>query len=244
MADRQTLNVKPRDETGKGPARQLRREDWIPGVMYGHGEDTDHVKVQRKELNTVLERINVDNTLVDVELDGEDGQVPVLIREIQRNPVRRDILHVDLFRIRADEKIRVLVPLELTGKPDGVRNSGGILQQNRHEIEVECLPEEIPEQFELDVTELEIGDSLHVADLDTGGVRPLEDLDLTLCTVVPPTIIEVEEEEEEDVELEELEPELIGEMDEEEAEELAEGEEPGEEPDEEDEDGETTYEIP
>ncbi len=243
MADRQTLNVKPRDETGKGPARQLRREDWIPGVMYGHGEDTDHVKVQRKELNTVLDRINVDNTLVDVALDGEDGQVPVLIREIQRNPVRRDILHVDLFRIRADEKIRVLVPLELTGKPDGVRNSGGILQQNRHEIEVECLPEEIPEQFELDVTELEIGDSLHVADLDTGGVRPLEDLDLTLCTVVPPTIIEVEEEEE-DVELEELEPEVIGELDEEEAEELAEGEEPGEEPDEEDEDGETTYEIP
>jgi large subunit ribosomal protein L25 len=242
MADRQTLNVKPREETGKGPARQLRREDWIPGVMYGHGEDTDHVKVQRKELNTVLERINVDNTLVDVELDGRDGGVPVLIREIQRNPVRRDILHVDLFRIRADEKIRVLVPLELTGKPEGVRNSGGILQQNRHEIEVECLPDEIPEKFELDVTELEIGDSLHVSDLTTGDVRPLEEQDLTLCTVVPPTIIEVEEEEE-DVDLEELEPEVIGEVDEEEAEELAEGEEPGEEADE-DEDGETTYEIP
>ena len=212
--------------------------------MYGHGRDTDHVKVQRKQLNVVLDRINVDNTLVNLRVPGEDGEVPVLIREIQRNPVKRDILHVDFFRIKADEKIRVLVPVELIGNPEGVRNSGGILQQNRHEIEVECLPDEIPEKFELDVEELEIGDSLHVADLDTGGVEPVEELDLTLCTVVPPTIIEVEEEEEEEAALEELEPEVIAERAEEAAEEMAEGEEPREGADgEEGEEGEETYEI-
>lgn len=209
--------------------------------MYGHGMETDSVKVPRKELNTVLDRINVDNTLVDLEVDGEDDGVPVLIREIQRNPVRRDILHVDFFRIQEDEKIRVLVPLELLGNPEGVRNSGGILQQNRHEIEVECMPDEIPEKFELDVTDLEIGDSMHVADLNTGGVRPLEDMDLTLCTVVPPTVIEVEEEEEEEVPLEELEPEVIAERAEEAGEELPEGEEVPE--GEEGEEGEETYEI-
>lgn len=223
MAKEAILRAESRTETGKGAAGRLRRSGYVPAIMYGHGEEPSTLKVEAKELGMLLERISADNTLVDLTTEGGESK-KVLIREIQRHPYKSEILHVDFFHIREDEKIRVEVPLHFVGTAAGVKNSGGILQQNRHQIEVECLPGEIPEFFELDVSSLDIGDSLHVADLNTGGVRPLEELDLTLCTVVPPTVITVEEEEEAEAALEELEPEVIGRMREEEGEEL-EGEE-------------------
>lgn len=129
---------------------------------------------------------------------------------MQRHPWRADILHVDFFQIQADEEIKVNVPLRLEGIPYGVRNSGGILQQSRYELEVQCLPSDIPEVFVHDVSDLDIGDVLHISDLVTGNIVPLEDPELTICTVVPPTVIQVTEEEEELAELEEMEPEVIG----------------------------------
>jgi len=229
MTKKATLSAETREETGSGPARRLRRNGYVPAVIYGHGQESRNLKVPERELRQLLESISVDNTLVDLRLEDGEGEDPeagsrkVLIREVQQHPWKAQLLHVDFFQIREDEEIRVAIPIRYTGTPDGVRNAGGILQTNRNELEVECLPGEIPEYFELDVTELEIGDSLHVADLDTGAVQPLEELDLTLCVVVPPTVITVEEEEEaEEVELAELEPELVGE-------EEPEGEEPGEE---------------
>jgi large subunit ribosomal protein L25 len=209
MAVEASLKAEKRSETGTGSARRLRREGYVPAVVYGHGESSQNLKVRERELRALLDSISVENTLVDLKVAG-GSTTRVLIREVQRHPWRPRVLHIDFFQIRADEKIRVAVPLELVGVPHGVSEDGGILQQSRHEIEVECLPSEIPERFELDVSSLEIGDSLHVADLNTGGVRPLEDLDLTLCVVVPPTVIQVEEEAEEEVELEGLEPELVG----------------------------------
>jgi len=201
MAVEARLEAEERTETGTSSARRMRRKGFIPAVVYGHGEASRSVKIREQELQNLLDRISVDNTLVDLSVAGSEPQ-KVLIREVQRHPWRRRVLHVDFFQIRADEAIRVAVPLELVGTPVGVREDEGILQQSRHEIEVECLPGEIPERFELDVSNLGIGDSLHVADLNTGGVRPLEDLDLTLCVVVPPTVIQVEEEEEAEEELE------------------------------------------
>ncbi len=220
MREQVTLEAEGREATCKGAARRLRREGWVPAVIYGHGEDSRHLKVRGDTLEALLGRISVDNTLIELEHDGTSERV--LIREVQRHPVRPDILHVDFFHIREDETIRVDVPLRLVGHAPGVEE-GGILQQNRHEIAVECLPGDIPEYFELDVTGLDIGDSLHVAALQAGGVTILEDLDLTLCTVVPPTVIAVEEEEElpeEAALLEELEPEVVG-REEEEADEMA-----------------------
>lgn len=214
MVKQVTLTAKTREQTGSGAAGRLRRDGWIPAVIYGHGRDSQPLKVDDTEFRQLLMDISVDNTLVDLDVEG-DGVERVLIREVQTHPWRSQVLHVDFFQIREDEEIRVAIPIRYTGEAQGVRESGGILQTNRNELEVECLPEEIPEYFELDVSELEIGDSLHVADLNTGGVRPLEDLDATLCVVVPPTIVEVEEEvPEEEVELEELEPELVGEEEE------------------------------
>ena len=149
--------------------------------------------------------------MIGLEVDGGKPST-VLIREIQRHPYRADILHVDFFHIREDEKIRVAVPLRLLGAAQGVED-GGILQQIRHEIQVECLPGDIPESFELEVSALLVGDSLHIADLDSRGVAILDDLDRTVCTVVPPTVEKVEEEEElEEIEGEEVEGEAEGEQ--------------------------------
>lgn len=227
MEKQATLRAEQREATGSGPAGRLRREGWVPGVIYGPEQDSVPLKVEETDLRQLLESIRVDNTLVDLEV-ADDGQRKVLIREVQQHPWKGQLLHVDFYQIQEDEEIRVGVPIEFVGVPTGVSEDGGILQTVRDAIEVECLPDEIPESFEIDVSDLEIGDSLHVADLSTGGVRPLADLDATICVVVPPSIVTVEEEEPEpaEVELEELEPELVGE-EEEVPGEVPEGEEPG-----------------
>lgn len=229
MVEQKKLQAHKRSKTGKGPAGRMREDGWIPAVVYGREHDSEPLRVPERALDALLEEISVDNTLIDLDVQGEEGAFRVLIREVQRHPWRRNVQHVDFFRIKEDEAIRVEVPVRLVGTPEGVREEDGILQQARHEIEVECLPSEIPEYFEAEVTDLEIGESLHVGDLNTGSVKPLDDLDLTICTVVPPSIVEVEEPgvEEEEAELEEMEPEVIGEAEEEEAE-LEEGEAPAE----------------
>ena len=204
-----TLGARERDVYGRNAARRLRREGMVPAVMYGHGQDPRSLMVRAQELAQLLGRISVENTLVDLTV-GSGTTQKVLIREVQRHPWRAEVLHVDFFQIQADEEIRVAVPLRLDGIPTGVRNSGGILQQSQYEIEVQCLPSDIPEVFVYDVTDLDIGDVVHVSDLDTGSVVPLEDPELTICTVVPPTVIQVSEEEEGLAELEEMEPEVIG----------------------------------
>lgn len=189
-----TLRVRPRTQTGRTAARRLRRNGVIPAVVYGHGDESQSLAIETQELERLLSRIHAATTVI--ELDVEDGEAQqVLIREIQRHPFRSDVLHVDFFHIRADEVIRVSIPVHLDGHAKGVE-AGGILQQIRHEIEVECLPGEIPDDFRVDVSELEIGDSIHIADIDTGSVTVLDDADLSVCSVVPPTVIEVEEEEE------------------------------------------------
>lgn len=207
-----TLRVTGREGAGKGAARRLRRQGLVPGNIYGRGEVPVSVQIERRELELLLGRISVENTLIDLEMEGRDPR-RVLIREIQKHPWKAEVLHVDFLQIQKDVKLRVGVPVRLVGTPMGVRNEGGILQQNRYELEVECLPREIPEQFDVDVSELAIGDSIHVEDVDTGGVPPLEEPNLTVCTVLAPTVVAVEEEEEEEIEgLEEegLEPEVIG----------------------------------
>jgi large subunit ribosomal protein L25 len=211
MSRQVTLRVETREDLGKGAARRLRREGKIPGNVYGQGMEPVAVQADQRDLQQLIGAISVDNTLIDLEMDNERPK-RVLIRELQRHPFRPLILHVDFFAIQAGQKIRVGVPIRLAGSPLGVRNSGGILQRNRYELEVECLPREIPEYFELDVSEMEIGDSRHVSDVDAGGLTMLEEEGTTVCTVLAPKVVTVEEEvEEEALELEEgeVEPEVI-----------------------------------
>lgn len=209
MTSETTLNIEPRTEFGKSASRRLRNSGMVPGNLYGKAADAQSVQVDAHDLEMLVGRISVDNTLVDLKVKGGRPR-SVLIREIQRHPWRAHILHVDFFEITAGEKIKIDVPIHLIGTPVGVRNEGGILQQVRHELEVECLPSEMPEAFEVDVTQLEIGDSIHISDIDLGNLEPIEDPQLTVCTVQPPTVIEVEEEGEElEGDEEDMEPEVI-----------------------------------
>ncbi|MBT8461884.1 MAG: 50S ribosomal protein L25 [Gemmatimonadetes bacterium] len=210
MSKQVVLQVESRSETGKGAARRIRAAGKIPGNVYGHGAEPTAVLADELQFKALISKISTENTLIDLKVGDETPKV-VLIREIQRHPYRSVILHVDFFEITAGQTIRVAVPVRLEGNPIGVRN-GGVLQVIRYELEIECLPRDIPSAFEADISGLEIGDSLHIGEIDTGDVTPLEDGSLTVCAVVAPRVIEVEEEEGED-ELSELdediEPEVI-----------------------------------
>lgn len=224
MAQTVTINAERRSGTGKGAARQLRRHGKVPAVIYGHGREPEALIVSASELDKALVGIAAESTVIDLAVDGTP--VTTLIREIQRHPTRKTILHVDFYEVHAGEKIHVGVPIRLEGSPDGVRNSGGVLEQFLREVEVEVFPKDIPDHVALDVTDLGVAHSLHVSDLELPGIRILDDPEATICTVVPPRV-----EEEKPVEVvaeEELaEPELIRKPREGEEEEAAEEPESG-----------------
>lgn len=209
MATQANLSARPRSETGKGANRQLRMNGRIPAVVYGHGDETRKLSVDAHELERLFSRIHVENTLITLEVDGAEGPVKALVKEIQTNPVRNQVLHVDFYLIHAGEKLNVQIPIRLVGAAPGVK-AGGILQHALDELEVRCLPDAIPERIEVDISGLEIGDSIHVRDLAVPeGVEVEVDEDRTVCSVVPPTVA-AEEAEEPAAEEGESEPEVIG----------------------------------
>ena len=186
MAQQANLQVATRTSTGKGAARSLRREGKVPAVVYGHGRAAEAVTVETAALTKLLVGISAGTTIVDVAIDGR-APVKALIREIQRDALRpAQILHLDLYEVRADEQITLAVPVHLVGIPDGVRNFGGVLDHSLRELEIEVLPSDIPEHVELDVTALAIGHSLFVRDLKIEKARILNDPDTPVCTVVAP----------------------------------------------------------
>jgi large subunit ribosomal protein L25 len=186
MAQSANLQVATRAGTGKGAARTLRREGKVPGVIYGHDRAAEAVVVDTLALTKLLGGISASTTIVDVAIDGR-APVKALIREIQRDSLRpAQILHLDLYEVRADEAVTVEVPVQLTGIPDGVRNFGGVLDHSLRELEIEVLPGDIPERIELDVTALTIGHSLFVRDITIAKGRILNDPDTPICTVVAP----------------------------------------------------------
>jgi large subunit ribosomal protein L25 len=208
MPQQANLQVATRTTTGKGAARTLRREGKVPGVIYGHNRPPEALAIETAALNKMLVGISAGTTVLDVVVDGRPP-VKALIREIQRDSVRpAEILHLDLYEVRADEKVTLAVPIHLVGIPDGVRNFGGVLDHVLRELEIEVLPVDIPEHVELDVTALAIGHSLFVRDIKVEKAEVLNDPDTPVCTVVAPRT------EEEPVPVEEeaaapAEPELI-----------------------------------
>jgi large subunit ribosomal protein L25 len=216
------LKAKPRQMLGKEKAKKLRKNGIIPAVVYGLETKTLPLEIESKSFNALLRGGLGENVIITLMLDDpQDGRKQVLIREVQRDPVRGDIVHVDFHQISLTHKITIEVPIHLIGMPEGVKE-GGILQHALREIKVECLPTSIPEKFEVDVSHLKIGDSIHVADLKAEGVTILSDLQGSIASVVPPTIFK---EAEAAPAATEAEPEVIGEK----KEEKAEGEEGEEE---------------
>jgi large subunit ribosomal protein L25 len=186
MAQQANLQVATRTETGKGAARSLRRQGKVPGVIYGHNRQAEALAVDSLALKKMLIGISAGTAVLDVVVDGRPA-VKALIREIQRDSVRpAEILHLDLYEVRADEKVTLAVPVHLIGVPDGVRNFGGVLDHVLREVEIEVLPADIPEFVELDVTALTIGHSLFVRDLKVDKAEILNDPDTPVCTVVAP----------------------------------------------------------
>lgn len=180
------LEGRVRPGTGKGPARQARRDGLIPGVMYGHGETPVALTVQKREFDLAMKTARGSNVIVGLKLDGGAEQTAI-IREVQRDPISHDILHLDFHHISMTQRVTIEVGIHLVGIPDGVKNGGGVLEHIARTVEIECLPTEIPGSIEADVSALGIGDSVHVRDLVIVNATVLSDPDTTIATVVPPT---------------------------------------------------------
>jgi len=207
MATQVTLKAEPREGTGKGLARKLRATGKLPAVLYGAQEDSLSITLDYHEAEYLFHSISVDNTIINLELEGQKKPVPTLIRDIQTHPFRPDILHVDFYRIQTGVVVELDVPVHVHGTAVGVKDSGGVLEQTIHDLPIRCLPKDIPEEILVEVSGLDIGDSVHVDELDIPeGVEVLLDGRRTVCSVQVPSIAEVEPEEDE----EELEPELVG----------------------------------
>lgn len=198
-----TLKGYERTDLRKGATRQLRRDGKIPAVMYGKSK-TKPIAVEAREFNTKFHHIS-ENTLITLTIGRKKHQV--LIKDYQENLLKNYLVHLDFYEVEKGKLLRTHIPVTITGSSKGVKE-GGILQVSLHEIEVECTPQDIPDHFTVDVSELEVGESLHVDSIEVPeGVRLLIDDDMTVVSVTAPRI-----EEEEPVAEEEVgEPEVIGE---------------------------------
>ncbi len=187
------LAVEVREGTGKGPARRLRASGRVPAVCYGRGAKSLGISLDPLALDQLLKGSTAGmNTLIALQVEGggEYHGKPMLVKELQRNPVSGQILHADLYAVNLQEAIQVSVPIHLEGSPEGVK-MGGILDQTLREVDLECMPQAIPEELRLDVSELLVGQSLHVRDLSIPeGATLLSDLDLSVVTVATPAVEE------------------------------------------------------
>jgi large subunit ribosomal protein L25 len=180
-----SLVAEERTGTGKGVARKLRAAGRMPAVVYGRGKGSHPVVVDPKALSEILRGSQSGmNTLIDLRFGGRESVV--LVREIQRDPVSGSWIHADLYVVDLQQTIQVRVPLHFVGRPIGVEN-GGILDHPMRELEIECLPRAIPDSIEVDVSALDVGDSIHVRDLTLPeGAKVISDADLAVASVVLP----------------------------------------------------------
>jgi large subunit ribosomal protein L25 len=196
------LNAVTRTDTGKGQSRTLRREGRLPAVLYGPNTDSVMLSISLGELEDIVKGGSAGQALLSISVDGAKEPRTAMIKELQVSPLSRDYLHVDFYEVDMKNKIHVMVPVTTTGKSVGIE-VGGMLQLIRRELEVLCMPGDIPEFIEIDITELNIGDSVHVEDVQLeGDVEIPHDVDFTILTILSATMAEEEVEEEEE-ELEE-----------------------------------------
>jgi large subunit ribosomal protein L25 len=184
MSAPRTLKAVARDASGKGVARKLRSAGRVPAVVYGHGDAPLGISVDAHELELLMAASGV-NAIVRLELDGQATQ-DVLLREVQMHPYRPEVLHLDFFHVHAGERVHVRVPVRLSGMATGVRDGGGVMDQVLYDLDVECMPDRIPDGIELDVSALEIGASLRVSDVQSGDFKILQDGELPIVSVIAP----------------------------------------------------------
>ncbi len=192
------LKVGLREEIGKGPARRYRAAGLLPGILYGPELDTRHITISEKDIAKIFRDAKSNNILLDVYLDGNgDKPYKALVKQVQREPVDGSIVHIDLLQVALDKKLEINIPIKIVGTPVGVKSQGGVLAIVRREIMVSCLPTDIDDFIEVDVTNLEIGDTIHAGDLEMEKYEVLTEPQRTMVTVSAPTIVKAVVEEEE-----------------------------------------------
>jgi len=182
-----TLEAKSRDSFGKNEARRTRREGFVPGVLYGgDGGKATPISVEPRALLRILHSESGANTLISLKLGGS-GDTRVLVKEYQLDPITHQLLHADFYRVAMDRAIQVTIPVIVKGEPKGVKQQGGILEFIRREIEIECLPGDIPEHVEVDVTELMLHQGVRVRDLPASPKwKAISEPEMMLVHVIMP----------------------------------------------------------
>jgi len=185
-----TLKAHPRDGSGKGPARRLRAQGLVPAVLYGHGMAPRSLVVRGQDLLHLFHASGGGSVIVDLDVDGDVHLA--LLRDVQRDHLHGRYIHVDFLAVDRDEKVRMLAEVRETGEAHGVKE-GGVVEHHLREIEIECVPGDVPESIEIDITALDIGDLLRVADITPPrGVTLLTDPDTPVISVVTPAALRVE----------------------------------------------------
>src|SRR5881394_4278212 len=191
MAKQVKLKVEPRTSVGRSAVRKLKARGVIPAIIYGGKDKPQPLQVSARDINAMMSHASGENVLVELEIAGEKSNRTALVQEVQHSPVSGDILHIDFHAISMDETIQAEVPLEPTGIPTGVKNFGGLLEQSLRALTIECLPRDLPDRITVDVSQLNIGDSIHVRDIQLpSGVTPKVQTDLTAFSVIAPIVEE------------------------------------------------------
>ncbi len=194
MAKQVPLKAVRREGVGRAPARRTRASSMIPAVVYGSHIKPMPIQVDEKEMTRIFKQATSENMLVDLSLDegGKTTNRLAFIQEIQHHPLTDRVLHLDFHEVRADEKLHARVIIVAVGEPEGVRTGGGVLEQVIREIEVECLPKDLPERIEVDVTALLIGGNIHVSQVKApAGVTIISHADVSVFTLLAPKEEEV-----------------------------------------------------
>ena len=182
-----TLSATLRSESGKGAARALRRAGSVPAVIYGHKREPMSLSIVTRDMERLLERVAPGSTVVELSIDGKVSRT--IIREIQKHPFKKQLVHVDFQELVAGEKITVSIPLIITGVAVGVRSSGGVLDQTLRSLEISVDPSAIPNHIDVDVSALGVGDSIHVRDLTLpDGITVITDSDASVVVVAAPKV--------------------------------------------------------
>ena len=176
-----TLTAKPREKKGKEHAKKLRREGWIPAIMYGRGEENTLITINIHEFETFFRKSHGENVIVTLKIEGAKDK-KVIVKDVQRDPVYGKLEHIDFQIIHEGEKIMTNVPIILKGTPKGVKE-GGVLEQNLKEVQVIAIPSKLPQHIEFNIEDLEIGDMIKVGDIKIEGVEVLDDPEEIICMI-------------------------------------------------------------
>src|ERR1700746_955329 len=191
MAKQVKRKEEPRTTVGRSAVRKLRARGLIPAVIYGGNDKPQPLQVTARDINAMMSQASGENVLVELEIGGDRQSRTALVQEVQHSPVGGDIRHVDFHAISMDQMIEAEVPLEPTGTAVGVKTFGGLLEQSLRAVAIECLPANLPDRITVDVSHLNIGDAIHVRDIQLPqSVTPKVQLDLTAFSVVAPVVEE------------------------------------------------------